>query len=144
MDSWDRPNAFDLRTHVSESRHAANLNRQEEYHQEQSDVLVSRASSLPPRAPAPVFLPNQPALWQLGRHSWYKYGEDEPQHPSDGYESSASPNVPTFFTRADAYPYDVKQVPYGIEDTTEAHLRDVEAELHRGLKARQVRDASNS
>ena len=37
----------------------------------------------------------------------------------------------------------MEQIPYELADLNEAQLRDVEEELHRGLKARQVRRTSN-
>lgn len=147
MDGWGRPNPF-YPGHISgssHSLHAANHDRQGEHHQEQSNVqtppLVSPTSSLSrPLAPAPAFIPNQPAIWQLGRHSWYAPGDDKTQSINDTLHEDRSPSsAPTFFTQAVDYPRDVKEVSYNLGGDNEAQLRDVEEELHRGLKARQVR-----
>lgn len=138
MDGLGRPNPFE-RSHTSGSSHSLHA----AHHQEQSDaqsLLVSPASSLSrPLVPAQAFIPNQPALWQLGRHSWYTSRDDKDQPLGDTHEDSSPSNRPTFFTQATDYQKDVKQVSYDLGGTNEAQLRDVEEELHRGLKARQVR-----
>jgi hypothetical protein len=144
MEGRARPNPFEPSyiSGSSHSLHAANHDRQREHHQEQSNVqspLASRASSLSrPPAPAPAFIPNQPALWQLGRHSLYTSGDDY-KYFNDAHEDRSPSSPPTFFTQASDYQKDVKQVSYDLGGRNEAQLRDVEEELHRGLKARQVR-----
>lgn len=141
MDGWGRPNPLDRR-HASGSSHSLHV----AHHQEQSDVqsLVSPASSLSrPLAPAATFNPNQPALWQLGRHSWYTSRDDNNQPLNDTHEDRSPSSPTTIFTQAADYQKDVKQVSYDLGGTNEAQLRDVEEELHRGLKARQVRHTPN-
>jgi hypothetical protein len=113
----------------SHSLHAANHDRHREHHQEQSYSLTRHL------APAPTFLPNQPALWQLGWHPIYTPGDEHTRGSTDAHEDSSNP--PT--TQAADHQKDVKQVSHDLGDTNEAQLRDVEEELHRGLKARQVR-----
>jgi len=146
MDARGRTDPFDPSFDVSGSRHSLNTvihGRRGEHHQEQLVVqspLVSRASSLSsPPAPAPAFFPNQPALWQLGRHSWYASGDDKSQRLSNAHEDRSPRSATTFFTRAADDKKDVEEAPYELGGTSEAQLRDVEEELHRGLKARQVR-----
>lgn len=137
MDGWGRPNSLDRR-HLSGSSHSLHV----ALHQEQPDAqyLASPSSSLSrPLVPAPAFNPNQPALWQLGRHSWYTSGDDKNQPMSDTREDRSPSIPPTIFTQAADYQRDVKQVSYDLGGPNEAQLRDVEEELHRGLKARQVR-----
>lgn len=136
MDGLGRPNPFD-RSHTSESSHSLHT----AHHQaDAQSIFVSPASSLSrPLEPSPAFIPNQPALWQLGRHSWYTSGDDKNQPLSDTHEDHSPSSRPTFFTQAADYQKDVKQVSYDLGGTNEAQLRDVEEELHRGLKARQVR-----
>jgi len=101
--------------------------------------LGSPTSSLSsPPAPSPAFLPNQPALWQLGRHSWYTAGDDKPPQFSGAHEDRTPPSAVKSFTRPASDQTDVKQLPYESVDANEAQLRDVEEELHRGSKARQI------
>jgi len=139
MEDSGRPSAFDPRhlPRSGQSLHATNPDRQEEHHQEQSGVpspLVSPTSSVSRSlAPAPAVIPHQPALWQLGRHSRYASGDDNTQSVNDTHEDRSPSSPTTDFQK------DVKQVPFDLEGTNEAQLRDVEEELHRGLMARQVR-----
>jgi hypothetical protein len=143
MDDWSRPNPFDPRLHgsgSSRSLRTVNHGQQGEYRQDTPYPLGSAPSVRSSPLPPPAFLPNQPALWQLGRHSWYISGDERFPRFSDAYEGRAA----EFFPR---------QIQDELADASKPQLRDVEEELHRGLKARQVSrpsihneksDASNS
>lgn len=77
---------------------------------------------------------NEPALWQLGRHSYFV-----PRTGHDQQSTSPSERAVFGFTERDGHG---RGGPgYGepqVDKANEAGLRDVEEELHRGLQARQV------
>jgi len=107
-------------------------------HQDQSDTKIpffsSTGSPLHQTFPPPV-VSSEPPLWQLGRHSLYK--------PSTGHDqkSSTISGQPIFgYSEGDNYGrWDFERVQHQVDKFDESKLIDVEGDLQRGLKARQVR-----
>jgi len=112
-------------------------------HQEQPTTQYPYISGKEPphhTAPPPATIPNTPAPWQLGRHSHYTSSTEYDQKP-------LHPNLPPILGSAEGDgggKRDTAPVPHLMSRIDEEGLRDVEEELHRGLKARQVRLLSGS
>jgi hypothetical protein len=139
MDSWGRSNLSSLRDAVSSSSSLAptSIQRQPSL-QEQSETQIPFVSSTEPHdttPPSPDVVSNEPALWQLGRHSYYKPSNEYDQQPK------SLSGQPVFgFTEGDGHGRASPGHPHPqVNKVDEAGLRDVEEELHRGLQARQVR-----
>jgi len=78
---------------------------------------------------SPDLVSNEPALWQLGRHSYYL--------SSTGYDQQSTGLAGQPVLEGDGQGPGHAQ--HQVSKLDEAGLRDVEEELHRGLQARQVR-----
>lgn len=134
MDSWGRPNPNDHRLFVSEtdSRPSPPIQRQPSLRQQQSEAQIPLHVTTPP---PPAVSTNEPALWQLGRHDQYKYSTGHDQ------QSSTFSGKPTFgYPEGDGFgPWDFERVQHQVDKFDDSKLVDVEGDLHRGLKARQVR-----
>jgi len=106
--------------------------------QGRSETQIPFVSSTEPHdtpPPSPDVLSNQPALWQLGRHSHYisSTGYNQESTSLSGQPVSGS-------TEGDDYGRARRShARLQVNRADEAGLRDVEEELHRGLQARQVR-----
>ena len=133
----NRPNPNSPRVSVSESETVppATIQGQPPMHG-QSETQIPFVSSteahgtLPPSPDAS----NEPALWQLGRHSYYKSSTGYHQH-----STSFSGQLVVDFTEGNGYGGGPRYPPHQVNSKVdEAGLRDVEEELHRGLQARQV------
>lgn len=135
MDSWGRPNPNDHR-HVSETNSLPSpttptTQRQPSLrHQDQSEsqlpFVSNPGSPLHHTIPIPV-TSSEPPLWQLGRHSTYKSA------------TSHSQRSPGFPEEGDFGKWDFERVQHQVNKFDESKLVDVEGDLQRGLKARQVR-----
>jgi hypothetical protein len=124
MDNWGRSNPGDRHNYVS----STNPQQQPFHLQEQSNT--SPHHTIPP----PAFVSNTPALWQLGRHSLYI-----PSTPHDQQLSTLSEKPILSYSEGDGNgQWDPERVQRQLNRFDEADLRDVEEELHRGLRARQV------
>jgi hypothetical protein len=130
MDSWGNLND---RRHVSDTNSlpSPTIQRQPSFrHQEQSETqfpyVSSTGSPLHHTIPVPV-VPSEPPLWQLGRHSIYKPSIGNDQQPP-GYPEGG-----------DYGKWDTERVQHQVDKFDESKLVDVEGDLQRGLKARQVR-----
>ena len=152
MDSWGGPNPSDRRHHVSEtdslpSPTTTTIHRQPSLQQslrrEQSETLIPFVSSTatppyptsPRSPPPPAASKNEPALWQLGRHSIYKssIGHDQPSPTLKGQFIYSDPEGDG------AGKWNFDRVQHQVDKFDESKLIDVEGDLQRGLKARQVR-----
>jgi len=117
------------------------IQRQLSLRQQQSEAQIpfvsSTAPPLPVTTPPPPFAVSskEPALWQLGRHDQYKYSTGHDQ------QSSTFSGKPTFgYPEGDGFgPWDFERVQHQVDKFDDSKLVDVEGDLHRGLKARQVR-----
>jgi len=134
MDSWDRPNQSSLRDAAPSSPSLSRTTIQRHPSlQGQSETQIPFVSSTEPhdtQPPSPDVASNEPALWQLGRHSYYA--------PNTGYnqQSTSLGGDPAIgFTEKNGHGRGGPE----MNKVDEAGLRDVEEELHRGLQARQVR-----
>lgn len=121
-------------SHPTETLHSPTApQRRPSHRQEPSETHIpflstpSRRHAVPP----PAFIPDKPAPWQLGRHSYYFPGtEDDQQSPT----LSGQPHSPGYLdvhVQHQVNAFEVEEV-HNVED-------NVEEELHRRLKARQVR-----
>lgn len=123
----------DLHDRVSETInfHSPTIQRQPSLrHQEQSESQIPFVSSTgsPPHHTIPVpVVSSAPPLWQLGRHSQIKSGTDHDQK-SYGYPGGDESGN-----------WDFERVQHQVDKFDESKLVDVEGDLQRGLKARQVR-----
>lgn len=131
MDGWGKPKPSNGQypTPPTETSHPVTAQRLPSRHQKQSETQPRH--TIPP----PASLPNTPAPWQLGRHSQYLTGTAHDQQspnssvqPIDGSpEGDAGGNWGTI------------RVQRQVNEFEEGRVVDVEEELHRRLKARQVR-----
>ena len=144
MDSWGRPiPTDDRRFYPSETDDfpSPSLQRQPSLRQQQLDpaqipfVVSSPTSPQYHTTPPPPAFSNEPALWQLGRHSLYKpdAAHDKPSPTPNEKFLFATPAAETFRN------WDFERVQHQVDRFDESKLIDVEGDLRRGLKARQVR-----
>jgi len=119
---------------LPEIMHSTTTQRRPSHRQELSETQIPR-HTIPP----PASVPNLPAPWQLGRHSYYipgtrhdqqlptLSGQPGPGHlEGDGGEMWQNVHVQHQMNASGEQPV------HNVED-------NVEEELHRRLKARQVR-----
>lgn len=138
MDGWGKPNPSDRRhpTSPTETLHPVTAQQRPSRYQEQSETQIPFVSTPSPHhtIPPPVLL-NTPALWQLGRHSQYT--------PSTAYyQRSPNPSVQPDHGSPELDGdgiSDPVRVQHQVNEYEEGKVHDVEKELHRRLKARQVR-----
>lgn len=149
MDNWPSPNPSDHRrlyTSDTEGVPSPPIQRHPSLRQQHSDPQIPWASSVtsspamrpPHTTPPPPAFSNEPALWQLGRHSQYKSDPGHDQH-------SSTPNGKFVFSPPEGDPYgkwDFERVQHQVDRFDESKLIDVEGDLQRGLKARQVSSLS--
>ena len=131
MDGWEKPKSSDGRYPASptETLPPVTAQRRPSRHLKQSETQPRH--TIPP----PAFLPNTPAPWQLGRHSQYltdtAHDQQSPNpsvQPIGGSpEGDAGGNWGTV------------RIQRQVNEFEEGRVVDVEEELHRRLKARQVR-----
>ena len=145
MGSLERPNLSDHRFHVSstENLHSTTTQERPSHRQqrETQDPFILRSSPSPHHTfPPPALIPNQPAPWQLGRHSQYILGarNDQKSSPLSGQHIYGNTEWD------DPGRWNSERVHHQVNQMEEAGLRDVEEELHRGLKARQVKPTLDS
>jgi hypothetical protein len=141
MDSWAGSNPGDRRHHASETEtlHSVTTPQLPAHGQGQLEAQIPSISSTsrPPRhtmSPPPVVQSeNEPALWQLGRHSQYlgSTEHDQKSPPSTGQSVVG-------YAEGDGK-WDFERVQHRVDKQVEAGIQNVEADLHRALKARQVR-----
>lgn len=136
MDGWANPNPSDhgYLPSPTEPLHSTTVQQRPSHHQEQSEAQIPVASTPLPRhtVPPPASQPNKPAPWQLGRHSQYIPGTSYDQR-------SSNPSVDGFPEVHGGGRWDPVRVQHQVSATEEGKMHDVEEELHRRLKARQVR-----
>lgn len=106
------------------------------HHQELPEIFSHVPGTTSPRhsVSPPAAVPNKPAPWQLGRHSHYTYSTEYDQLSP---RLSVQPIVGSVQGDSDAKWNTEDQ--HQMNKTDEEGIRNVEEELHRGLKARQVR-----
>ena len=150
MDSWSSPNPSDNRRlygSETDSFSSPAIQRHPSLRQQQSDPqfpLVPITASPPPHhahtTPPPPVFSNEPALWQLGRHSQYKsdIGHEQQTPTPNGKYIFGSPEGDTF-GKWDFGRLEHERVQHQVDRFDESKLIDVEGDLQRGLKARQVR-----
>ena len=131
MDGWGKPKPNDGKypTPPMETPHPVTAQRRPSRHKKQSEKQP-RHAILPP-----AFLPNTPAPWQLGRHSRYITGTaHHQQSPNPSVQPiGVSPEWDAGGTSGTV------RVQRQVDNFEEERVVDVEAELHRRLRARQVR-----
>ena len=134
MDNEPNPNSPRISVSESETVPPATIQRQQplggQSETQMPLFLSTEAHDTVPPSPDAL---NEPALWQLGRHSYYM--------SSTGYHqqsTSLSGQPAADFTEGEGYGGGPRYPPHQVNKVDEAGLRDVEEELHRGLQARQV------
>ena len=127
-----RSNPHDHR-HVPETNsfHSPTIQRQpslrdQERSETQIPFMSSTESPLYQTFPVPA-VSTRPPVWQLGRHSQIKSGTDYDQ------------KLPGYSGGDESGKWDFERVQHQVDKFDESKLVDVEGDLHRGLKARQVR-----
>jgi len=134
MDSIGRPNPVGGHKYDSSTRtlYYTTAQQQPSHHQEQFGMQTPSTSLTTPShhhsIPLPASIPNMPAPWQLGRHSRYI--------PSTGYGQQFPGPSEQSVTGYMGWDGDRKWDPEHVQH--QMNKMD-EEELHRGLKARQVR-----
>lgn len=134
MDTEPNTNSFRVSVAESDSLPAATLQRQPLETQIPLALHTEPYDDIPT---SPDTISNEPALWQLGRHSYYRSSTGFDPQPTNFSEQPV-----VGFTKGDSHGLGPGRAPHQLNKVDEAGLRDVEEELHRGLQARQVKMSS--
>src|SRR5258708_8716082 len=140
MNSLGRENRRQYASETETSNSNSTTTQPQPFHsQGQSETqipFVLNTASLPHViTPATPFVlgPEQPAPWQLGRHSQYVPDTIHGQQPSNLNGQHALGHA------VEDHRLDPEYVIHQVSGYNEAEKSNVEKDLHRGLQARQVR-----